>query len=196
MGDKIDSVSVWTQSQSSHKHILFLFQAAFKVHGFLDWWSKLSVVVPGTRGKQLLWKKWKKRERLTSDTSGNSTIPTSYNSGKILMYPQLYSTQYLLKWAGLVQVIQYSMPRKTRKGWPLMTDETEVNGDSKSTNDRGPSLVGSLGLSCRRYKRFCSALAALVGPVQNIFSSPCAISMTLSHRPASWAGSRVGSPVS
>ncbi len=77
-----------------------------------------------------------------------------------------------------------------------MTDETEVNGDSKSTNDRGPSLVGSLGLSCRRYKRFCSALAALVGPVQNIFSSPCAISMTLSHRPASWAGSRVGSPVS
>ncbi len=27
--------------------------------------------------------------------------------------------------------------------WPLLTVETEVNGDSKSTNERGPSLVGS-----------------------------------------------------
>ncbi len=29
-----------------------------------------------------------------------------------------------------------------------MTIETEVNGGSKSTNERGPFLVGSLGLSC------------------------------------------------
>ncbi len=36
-----------------------------------------------------------------------------------------------------------------------MTIETEANGDSKSTNERGPSLVGSLGSSCR-YKRFLS----------------------------------------
>jgi hypothetical protein len=37
-----------------------------------------------------------------------------------------------------------------------MTVETEVNGDSKSTNERDPSLVDSSGLSCR-YKRlvFC-----------------------------------------
>ncbi len=38
----------------------------------------------------------------------------------------------------------------------MLTVETEVNGDSKSTNDSGPSLVsliGSLGLSCK-YKRF------------------------------------------
>jgi hypothetical protein len=41
-------------------------------------------------------------------------------------------------------------------------------GDSKGTNERGPSLVGSLGLSCQ-YKTFYSALTALVGPVQNIF---------------------------
>ncbi len=34
-------------------------------------------------------------------------------------------------------------------GWPLLTVETEMNGDSKSTNERGPSLIGSLGLSCR-----------------------------------------------
>jgi hypothetical protein len=31
----------------------------------------------------------------------------------------------------------------------MLTVETEGNGDSKSMNDRGPSLIGSLGLSCR-----------------------------------------------
>jgi hypothetical protein len=37
--------------------------------------------------------------------------------------------------------------RETRKGWPLLTVETKVNGDLKSTNERGPSLVGLLGMS-------------------------------------------------
>ncbi len=53
------------------------------------------------------------------------------------------------------------------EGWPLLAVETEVNGDSQSTNERNPSLVGSLGLSCQS-KGFCSALAALSGQVQNI----------------------------
>ncbi len=39
--------------------------------------------------------------------------------------------------------------RKTREGWPRLTVDTVANGDSKSTNERVPSLVGSLGLSCR-----------------------------------------------
>ncbi len=45
---------------------------------------------------------------------------------------------------------------ETRVVWLLLSVETEGNGDSRSTNDRGPSLVGSLGLSCS-YKRllFC-----------------------------------------
>ena len=47
-----------------------------------------------------------------------------------------------------------------------------MDGDSKSTNERGPSLVGLLGLSRAETRDFCPALAALVGPVQNIFSSP------------------------
>jgi hypothetical protein len=44
---------------------------------------------------------------------------------------------------------------ETIEGWSLMTVETGVNGDSKSTNEneRGPSMVGFLVLSCR-YKRF------------------------------------------
>jgi hypothetical protein len=46
-----------------------------------------------------------------------------------------------------------------------LTVETEVNGDSNRTNERGPFLVGSLGLPCR-YNSFCFALAAVVGQVQ------------------------------
>jgi hypothetical protein len=36
---------------------------------------------------------------------------------------------------------------RIERGGPVLTAETDVNGDSKSTNERGPSLVGSLG--CR-----------------------------------------------
>ncbi len=64
--------------------------------------------------------------------------------------------------------------KETREGWPLLAVEMEVNRDSKSTNERGPSLVGSLGLSCR-YKRFCTVLAVLVVQVKNNFSSPYTI---------------------
>ena len=31
---------------------------------------------------------------------------------------------------------------ETREWWPLLTVETEVNGDSKSTNEWDPYLVG------------------------------------------------------
>jgi hypothetical protein len=54
--------------------------------------------------------------------------------------------------------------------------ETEVNGDSMSTNERGPFLLGSLGL--------------VVQVKETIFQLLCP------HRLASWAGSRAGSPVS
>jgi hypothetical protein len=53
--------------------------------------------------------------------------------------------------------------RETREGWPLLTVETEVNGDSKSTNVSVPSLVGLLGLSCR-YKRFFLCLGCSIRP--------------------------------
>ncbi len=54
--------------------------------------------------------------------------------------------------------------RETREGWPLLTVEIEVNGDSKSTKERGPALVGAVGLSCR-YKRcsLCLGQAAVLG---------------------------------
>jgi hypothetical protein len=65
-------------------------------------------------------------------------------------------------------------------GWPLLTVETEVNRDSKSTYERSSSLVGSLDHA----RAFCSAWAALVGPVQNIFSSPYIFSISLSLSPS------------
>jgi hypothetical protein len=37
----------------------------------------------------------------------------------------------------------------------LLTAETEANGDSRSTHERGSSVVGSMGLTCQ-YKRFLS----------------------------------------
>ncbi len=43
--------------------------------------------------------------------------------------------------------VQRVKSRETIDGWPLLTAETEVNGDSKGTNERGSTLVGSLGLS-------------------------------------------------
>ncbi len=43
----------------------------------------------------------------------------------------------------------------------VRTVKTEANGGSKSTNERGPFLLGLLCLSCR-YKSFFPALAALL----------------------------------
>ncbi len=67
---------------------------------------------------------------------------------------------------------------KMERGWPLLTVETEANGDLKSTNERGPLLVR---WACRASTiDFCHALAALVGPVKIFFSSPYTISIHLS----------------
>jgi hypothetical protein len=70
------------------------------------------------------------------------------------------------------------------EGWPLLTVETQMNGDSKSTNKRCPSLVASLGLPCR-YKRFlfflgCSSRHTTI----YIFSSPNIMSIILSPSPS------------
>jgi hypothetical protein len=82
-------------------------------------------------------------------------------------------------------------PERLERGspcWLLLTP--------KSTNERGPSLVGSLGLSFR-YKRFLFCLGCSIGPVQIIFSSAYTISFPLSpYRPGSWAGCCAESPVS
>jgi hypothetical protein len=87
--------------------------------------------------------------------------------------------------------------RETREGWPLLTVETEVNWDSKSTNERGPSLIGSLGLSYR-YKRLYPGLAALVSQVQNnFFLTVHNFNLCAPPSPSNLGGgSRAGPPVS
>jgi hypothetical protein len=52
--------------------------------------------------------------------------------------------------------------------------------------------------ACRAGKRdFCTALAAGVGPVQkDFFPLHTLFQLFCPHSPASWAGSRAGSPVS
>ncbi len=54
--------------------------------------------------------------------------------------------------------------RETREGQPLLTVKTEVNWNSKSTNEGGPALVGLLGLCCR-YKRFLFCLGCSSQPI-------------------------------
>jgi hypothetical protein len=86
--------------------------------------------------------------------------------------------------------------KETRERWPLLTVETEVNRDSKRTNERGPSLVGSWGLS-RRYKRFLFCLGCSNRPSTKYFFPPCTLFQFLCpHRPTSWPGSHAVSPAS
>jgi hypothetical protein len=43
------------------------------------------------------------------------------------------------------QVLGYHQ-KETREGWPLLTVETEANGDLWITNEGGPSLVRGAGI--------------------------------------------------
>ncbi len=58
--------------------------------------------------------------------------------------------------------------RDCREWWPRLTVEPEVNGNSKNTTERGPSLVGSLGLSCW-YMRFLVCLGCSSRPSTKYF---------------------------
>ncbi len=68
--------------------------------------------------------------------------------------------------------------RETREGCPMPTVETEMNGDSKSTNKRGPSLVDSLV-----QETFVLPLPLLSAQCKIFFSSSYTISITLSPSP-------------
>ncbi len=61
-----------------------------------------------------------------------------------------------------------------------------MNEESKTTNERGSSLVGFVGLVVPVQETFFCLffMAALVGPVQNIFSSSFIVSILLSPSPS------------
>jgi hypothetical protein len=84
------------------------------------------------------------------------------------------------------------MIRDTWEGWPLLTVETEVDGDLKSAYERGSSLVGSLGLLCR-YKRFLFCLGCSSRPYTKYFFPHRTLFQYLCPQcPASWADSCAG----
>jgi hypothetical protein len=74
-------------------------------------------------------------------------------------------------------------PREAREGWPLLIVEAEANGVLRSTNERGPSLVGSFGSACR-YRRFLSCLGCSGQPSTKYFSSRYTISIYMSLSPS------------
>jgi hypothetical protein len=79
---------------------------------------------------------------------------------------------------------EFCVKKETREGLPLLTVETEANGDSKSTNERGPSLVSLLGLS-RRYKRFLFCLGCSSRPSTTyFFPYRTLFKFSCPHRPA------------
>ncbi len=61
---------------------------------------------------------------------------------------------------------------------------------------KGYFLGGFVRLFAPVQEIFVLPLAALVGPVKNIFSHRTLLQFICPHRPACWAGSRAGSPVS
>jgi hypothetical protein len=77
------------------------------------------------------------------------------------------------------------VPERLERGWPLLTVESGVNGDSKSTNERGYCLGWLVRWVCRASTRvFVLPLTALVCPVLNIFSSQYTNSILLSPPPS------------
>jgi hypothetical protein len=77
-----------------------------------------------------------------------------------------------------------SEPERASEGWLLLNVENEASGDSWSTNERGPSLVGSLGSSCW-YNRFLSCLGCSSQPLTKCyFPHRTLFHFISSHRPA------------
>jgi hypothetical protein len=76
---------------------------------------------------------------------------------------------------------------------PFSLVKTEVNGDSMSTNERGPALFGSLGSSCP-YKRLLSFLGCSGQPSTKKFflTVHYSISIYVSPSPSNLFGSRAG----
>jgi hypothetical protein len=69
---------------------------------------------------------------------------------RLIPVPMSYSPlSYPLRLVSLVQspfLFYLVQSRETREGWPLLTVETDVNGDSKSTNEKRSILGWFVGL--------------------------------------------------
>ncbi len=80
-----------------------------------------------------------------------SNLATNKGGDILLPEPKTHTMELsvLFSWSKLSGCV---IPKETRERWPLLTVETEVNGDSKRTNEVGPFFVGLLSLSYRTAK--------------------------------------------
>jgi hypothetical protein len=84
-----------------------------------------------------------------------------------------------------------------REGRPLLTVETEANGDLCSTNERGPLLVACWFVWPAQEIFILYGLLRLAKFVKKIFFLCRTLFYFLCrHRLATWAGRRAGSPFS
>ncbi len=98
------------------------------------------------------------------ELGGKDLNKTTKNSGPlpvIILFTDSPSSTLFLLFPAKHMDTPCVLSRETREGWPLLTVEIEVNGDSKNTNERGPSFDGSLG--------FCSVLGCSSRPSTKYF---------------------------
>jgi hypothetical protein len=79
-----------------------------------------------------------------------------------------------------------------REGWPLLTVETEANGDSRSTYERGKGVLHWLGSLCR-YNTFLSCLGCSRPSTIYYFPHHTLFHFLSPHCPATWGGNRAAS---
>jgi hypothetical protein len=104
--------------------------------------------------------RWHCSETDRVSSHGGLLTSSFYSSYRVLKYTQkegIRENPRTVEDRSSLYFLFKVITRETGEGWFPLTVETEVNGDSKRTNERGPSLVGSLGLSWQ-YKRFLFCL--------------------------------------
>ncbi len=112
------------------------------------------------------------------------TLTSNFTVNKDMFSPfSLFSFHSILKTLFRHKMHVKICARETRERWPLLTVEMRWMG-IKRVQVKG-ALSWLVSWACRAGTReFCSTLSALVGPVQNIFSSPYTISIPLSPSPS------------
>ncbi len=97
-----------------------------------------------------------------------------------------------------LQFLLLLVTRETREGWPLMTVETEANGDSWKYIWKRSFFGWFVGFFVPvQYCRFLSCLGCSSKPSTKYYFTHCTLFLFFSpRRPATWAGSHAESPVS
>ncbi len=95
----------------------------------------------------------KKYKRLINYFLSNPTVCMSFYSSLLGSTGNMFSVVFTHPPPSHLGSVRL-LPSETREGWPLLPVETEVNGDSKSTNEQMKGVLPWLGLgACRASTR-------------------------------------------